>query len=217
MIRHKEIGFSKAEAGRLLGALNGVLGPVREPNSVVALQQSREFNQQVAALQSRVFYACRPGLNTIAICFRQSNSNFETHLEISAPPGAAGVKATCDLCESAGRSLADSFNSLKLKPRLTATVEEDSGAQTNIRGRQETVWTRFREHLSKENVLSGILTGAVVLFLSIHFKAFAEVWADALTGLIAVPVLAVFLLVSSIIERTLAKSRTSSILKWEYE
>jgi len=201
----------------LLGALNGVLLPVREPNSVVALQQSREFNQQVAALQNRVFYSFRPGLNSIAICFRQSNSNFETHLEISAPLGAAGVKATCELCESAGRSLADSFNRLKLKPRLTATVEEEGGSTTNIRGAQETVWTRFREHLSKENVLSGILTGFVVLILSIHFKAFTEVWADALTGLIAVVVLAFFLLISSIIERSLAKSQPSSILNWEFE
>jgi hypothetical protein len=57
----------------------------------------------------------------------------------------------------------------------------------------------------------------VVLILSIHFKAFTEVWADALTGLIAVVVLAFFLLISSIIERSLAKSQPSSILNWEFE
>lgn len=204
VITHKSIGHKEPERNRLLQELDRTLKPSKIEDHKVALKESREFSDQVSELLNQVFYAFRPSINSIVICFRRSDTYFEVHVESQS-------MKICDICERASEELGKVFNGLKKSPKFRITLEEDDGEQTGILGEGVTFMSLLKERIKKENLYSAII--AAICSLVIAYCWFRESLPSAIVAGVSLVAVLIFLLFSCILERWIRQVR----FRWKFE
>lgn len=204
VIMHKSIGHEPPEKNKLLEALDNILKPSKIEDHKRALTESKEFGKQVSKVIREVFYVFRPYLDSIAICFRHTDTYFEVHIESRSAD-------ICDTCERAAGELRKVFNRLKTSPKFEITLEEDDGKQTGISADELTFVSLLRGKAKKENFWAVAAT-AIVFFIVAYCK-FKELIPSGIVMGASVGALFIFLVVSSFIEGSTAQCK----FRWNFK